>query len=257
MFRCLAVVSLATLLLPVQGCQGSASAEPPVRVPTVVNEFPHDTEAFTQGLVFADGVLYESTGLTGKSELRRVDLTTGRVLRRRPLPPTDFGEGLTAFDTRLVQLTWQSGTGYVYDRDDFELTKVFRYDGEGWGLTQDGESLIMSDGSATLRFLDPQTYAVRRRLTVTAGGTPVRRLNELEYVNGVILANVFTDERIARIDPRSGEVTAWYDLSDLADSVPGDPTQDVLNGIAYDDRTGRLFVTGKRWPHIFQVKLPD
>lgn len=226
-------------------------ARPRVETATVVRRLPHDPEAFTQGLVFDRGALYESTGLYGRSELRRVDLSSGKVLQRRRLDDDDFGEGLTAHDGRLIQLTWKSGTGYVYDRDSFRLLRRFRYETEGWGLTTDGHHLIMSDGSAVLSFLDPATFAVRRRVMVTAGGRPVERLNELEYVHGAVYANVWQTTRIARIDPATGRVDLWWDVAGI-----GEPARGVANGIAYDDATGRMYLTGKNWTALYEVRLP-
>lgn len=237
-----------------------ASAQPqagpvPVYAVTVVKRFPHDPAAFTQGLVVDGDALLEGTGLTGRSDLRRVDLNTGRVLKRRALPSDVFGEGVTLLNGRVYQLTWQSKTGYVYDRATFALLRTFRYDTEGWGLTHDGRSLIMSDGSSTLTYLNPGTFRVERRVNVTADGKPVTNLNELEYVGGDILANVWMTDRIARIEPKTGRVTAWYDVSALSAGIPNRTPDDVPNGIAYDARTERLFVTGKRWPLLFEVKL--
>ncbi len=220
----------------------------------VINAYPHDPAAFTQGLVYADGVLYESTGLYGRSSLRRVALETGEVLQRRDLPPEYFGEGLALFDGRLIQLTWQNNTGFVYDARSFEQLHVWEYPAEGWGLTHDGTHLIMSDGSAVLRFLDPYTFAVQREVLVTDGGRPVVRLNELEYVNGEVFANVWQTDWVVRIDPHTGRVLGWVDLSGLltADERQG---ADVLNGIAYDAGHNRLFVTGKLWPKLFEIAL--
>lgn len=221
---------------------------------TIVNVYPHDPDAFTQGLLYADGVLYESTGLYGRSSLRRVELTTGAVLQKRELSEEYFAEGLTLFGERLIQLTWQNRIGFIYDRATFEPMGTFTYSTEGWGITHDGRQLIMSDGSATLRFLDPDTFAVRREVMVTDGGRPVVQLNELEYVNGEILANVWQTDRIARIDAVTGRVLGWLDLSGLLSPEERQFT-DVLNGIAYDAETDRLFVTGKLWPKLFEIKL--
>ncbi|MDW8352179.1 MAG: glutaminyl-peptide cyclotransferase [Anaerolineae bacterium] len=221
---------------------------------TVVRTYPHDPEAFTQGLVYADGVLYESTGLYGRSSLRRVALETGAVLQRRDLSAEHFGEGLALFDGRLIQLTWQNNLGFVYDAQTFDLLRTWTYPTEGWGLTHDGTHLIMSDGSATLRFLDPRSFAVLRELPVTDGGQPVVRLNELEYVNGEVFANVWQTDWVARIDPRTGHVRGWIDLSGLL--TPEErQVADVLNGIAYDAQGDRLFVTGKLWPKLFEITL--
>ena len=220
----------------------------------VVNTFPHDPRAFTQGLVYTDGVLYESTGLKGFSSLRRVDLTTGDVLQRREVDPKYFAEGLALFGDRLIQLTWQENTGLVYDRASFEPVSEFSYPTEGWGLTHDGTQLIMSDGTPILRFLDPDSYQVVREVAVTFDGQPVQRLNELEYVNGQVWANIWQTDIVARIDPATGAVVGWIDLTDL---LPAEDREgvDVLNGIAYDPVGKRLFVTGKLWPKLFEVEI--
>jgi glutamine cyclotransferase len=233
----------------------SATHEDPTPVYSyeVVNAFPHDRRAFTQGLVYRDGFLYESTGLRGRSTLRRVELETGRVLERRLLLPPYFGEGLAILGDNIYQLTWTSGIGFVYDRESLKLTREFRYGLEGWGMTDDGKSLIVSDGSSTLYFWDPQTFTETRRLVVRDQGTRVERLNELEYIDGEIYANVWMQEKIARISPESGKVLSWIDLTGLLDSRNGD--EDVLNGIAWDAAGKRLFVTGKLWPKLFEIEL--
>lgn len=232
-----------------------AKAATPVLTVEVVKTYPHDKNAFTQGLVFENGALYEGTGLYGASELRRVDLETGRVLQRRALPATVFGEGLTAFDGRLVQLTWTSKTGFVYDPRSFELKATFSYPTEGWGLTHDGQHLILSDGTPSLYFLDPTTFKEVRRVKVTDAGQEVRNLNELEFVGGQVYANVWMTDRIARIDPKSGAVTAWIDVSEVVKRVPRGTPDDVLNGIAHNPADGRLYITGKRWPSLFEVRI--
>jgi glutamine cyclotransferase len=220
----------------------------------VVATYPHDREAFTQGLVYDDGVLYESTGLNGRSSLRKVNLQTGEVLQRRDLDPQYFAEGLALFNGQLIQLTWQSNKGFVYDKTTFEPLREWSYPTEGWGLTHDGKQLIMSDGSATLRFLNPETFAVEREVTVTDGEQPVVRLNELEYVNGEVFANVWQTDLVARVDPQTGRVLGWIDLSGLLSPAERQGA-DVLNGIAYDPAGDRLFVTGKLWPKLFEIKL--
>ena len=232
----------------------------PGRVPTydyeVVNVFPHDPSAYTQGLVFSEGVLFESTGLEGRSSLRRVELQTGKVLQKVDVPPFYFAEGLTLFGGKLYQLTWKAEKGFVYDPRTFQKTGEFTYAGEGWGLTHDADSLILSDGSNQLRFIDPNTYQVRRSVSVTDGGRPIHSLNELEYVKGEIYANVWHENRVARIDPRTGRVTGWIDLAGLLPaSERGGDTDAVLNGIAYDERGDRLFVTGKLWPKLFEIRI--
>jgi glutamine cyclotransferase len=220
----------------------------------VVNVYPHDPEAFTQGLVYRDGFLYESTGLNGRSSLRKVRLETGEVIQQRQVDAQYFGEGLADWGGKLIQLTWRSNVGFVYDRASFNLERTFAYVGEGWGLTHDDTRLIMSDGSSSLRFLDPATLQETGRLTVTDRGRPVGGLNELEVVRGEIYANVWQTDRIARIAPASGHVTGWIDLSGLL--PPSDQRGvDVLNGIAYDGEHDRLFVTGKLWPKLFEIAL--
>jgi len=220
----------------------------------VVNVYPHDVGAFTQGLVFDDGALYEGTGLYGQSSLRRVELETGTVLQSYNLSDEFFGEGVTVFGDKIVQLTWRSNKGFVYDKYSFDLLAEFSYPTEGWGITYDGSRLIMSDGSANLYFLDPVSFERIRQVEVRdveAGA--VANLNELEYVEGYVYANIWYDERIAVIDPGSGQVVRWIDLSGLRDLVS--PGADVLNGIAFDVEGDRLFVTGKRWSKLFEIDL--
>jgi len=221
----------------------------------VVETFPHDSQAFTQGLVFVNGILYEGTGLRGRSTLRRVELETGHILQVRDLQAQYFGEGVTIYDNNIIQLTWQSNIGFVYDKESFELLREFSYSTEGWGITYDGEHLIMSDGTSTLRFLDPNTFSEISRIEVYEGDNPVTRLNELEYIKGEIYANVWMTDNIARISPETGQVTGWIDLKGLL--TPEDYKQpvDVLNGIAFDKKNERLFVTGKLWPKLFEIEL--
>jgi glutamine cyclotransferase len=222
----------------------------------VLAGFPHDVNAYTQGLVLIDGTLYEGTGVRGDSELRRVDIGTGMVQQWRALDEEHFGEGIVVFGDRIYQLTWRSGTCFVYDRETFDVVRAFVYDGEGWGLTTDGERLIMSDGGSRLTFRDPETFAETGSVEVRDGGLPVRYLNELEYVDGEVWANVYTTDRIVRIDPATGEVTGWIDLTGLLPA--GSPRAEgagVLNGIAWDPQTGRLLVTGKNWPLLFEIEL--
>ena len=221
----------------------------------IVNVYPHDPEAFTQGLIYQDGCLYESTGLYGRSSLRQVELSTGKVLRSRLMPIFYFGEGLAAWGDHLIQLTWKSHTGFVYDRDNFQTLSTFSYSGEGWGITRVASSLVMSDGSDTLRFLDPNTLEETRVLKVHDGLHPVRELNELEYIKGEIFANVWRTNLIARISPETGEVLGWVDLTGLRGSLDSAGKEDVLNGIAYDARNDRIFVTGKLWPKLFEIQL--
>jgi len=237
------------------------SAEPttqkkpiPLYTYRVVRTYPHDPRAFTQGLVYYNGYLYEGTGLEGQSSLRKVELRTGRVLQIKTLAPELFGEGITLWQNKIYQLTWRNGICLVHDRDSFHAITEFRYPGEGWGLTHDGKHLIMSDGSDTLTFRDPDTFAVVKRLQVKAEGAPVRNLNELEYVEGEIYANVWQTDMIARISPTTGEVVGWIDLSGLLSESEAH-NADVLNGIAYDPKEKRLFVTGKLWPQLFEIEL--
>ena len=220
----------------------------------VVNVYPHDASAFTQGLQYLDGYFYEGTGLNGRSSIRKVTLETGKVLQQRTVPGEFFGEGITVWKNDLFELTWQSHVAFVYDRATFEPKKRFTYPGEGWGLTSDGTNLIMSDGTDELRVLDPVTFAEKRRIKVTAGGIPLRNLNELEYMKGEILANIWMTDYVARVAPDSGRVTAYIDLRGLLTATERANT-DVLNGIAYDAKQDRLFVTGKLWPKLFEIKL--
>jgi glutaminyl-peptide cyclotransferase len=239
---------------------GAAVGQPPgagglpVYGYTIQHAYPHDPNAFTQGLQYVDGVLYEGTGLNGRSSIRKVKLETGEVLQQRAVPAAHFGEGIVVWKSELIELTWQSQIAFVYDLATFAPTRTFKYAGEGWGLTHDGEHLIMSDGSPQLRVLDPATFAERRRIDVTAGGAPVRNLNELEFVNGEILANIWQTDYIARVSPESGRVTGWIDLSGLLSAAEHRHT-DVLNGIAYDAKHRRLFVTGKLWPTLFEITI--
>jgi glutamine cyclotransferase len=229
------------------------SASAPVWRHTVVRAYPHDPDAFTQGLVYRDGVLYESTGLNGRSTLRRVALETGKVLQRISVDRQYFAEGLAAWGPNLIQLTWNTNVGFVYDRASLRLLRTWTYAGEGWGLADDGRQLVMSDGSSTLRFLSPDTFAVTRRVSVVDGATPVDRLNELEVIDGLVYANVWTTSRIAIVQPADGRVAAWLDLSSLA---PQRASADaVLNGVAYDAGSRRLFVTGKLWPQLFEIRV--
>ena len=221
----------------------------------IVNTYPHDPRAFTQGLVFADGILYEGTGLRGQSSLRKVDLETGNILRVRQLAAHFFGEGITIYGNRVIQLTWRAKVGFVYDIHTFQLLDTFNYPTEGWGITHDGKSLIMSDGTSTLYFLDPQTFQEVHRLEVHTRDGPVSRLNELEYVQGEIYANVWKTDRIAKISPETGEVVGWIDLEGLLRPTDRNRRIDVLNGIAYDVKNDRLFVTGKLWPKLFEIEL--
>ena len=245
-----AVLSIAAVYLMATSAVPSA----PVDGYQIVHVYPHDPSAYTQGLVYMDGHLYESTGLNGKSSVRMVDLASGQVLQRYDLPAKYFGEGLTIWDGNLIQLTWTSGLGFVYDSFSFALRRTFHYKGEGWGLTHDAKALILSDGSAVLHFLDPSSFREVRRISVVDDkGKPVSNLNELEYVRGEIYANVWQTDRIVRISPRTGKVLGWIDLTGLMEK-PADPDA-VLNGIAYDAKGDRLFVTGKLWPKLFEIRV--
>lgn len=249
----LAVFTFGLILATGAGLR--AVAEVPVQGFEVVKAYPHDDDAFTEGLFFHDGDLYESTGLY-PSFIRQVRLETGEVLRQRDLPTIYFGEGSTALNGKLYNLTWRNQIGFIWKLDDFSALGGFSYTGEGWGLTNDGARLIMSDGTDQIRFLDPETLAETGRIHVKADGQPLDQINELEWVDGELLANIWQDSRIARIDPATGQVKAFIDLSSLVPNAPGmDPNDDVLNGIAWDAAGKRLFVTGKRWPQLFEIRL--
>jgi glutaminyl-peptide cyclotransferase len=226
----------------------------PVLSYEVVNTFPHDPAAFTQGLIYRDGHLFESTGLKGQSSLRKVKLETGAVVERRVVDKRYFAEGLTDWGNRLLQLTWETSIGFIYDVSTFEPVGTFTYTGEGWGLTHDSSRLIMSDGTSALRFLDPSTQREIGRITVKDGDRPIERLNELEFIKGEVYANVWLTDRIAIISPATGRVTAWLDLVGLRRG-PAQPGNDVLNGIAYDAQRDRLFVTGKLWPTLYEIRV--
>jgi len=222
----------------------------------VVHTFHHDPDAFTQGLFYLDGVLYEGTGLNGESTIRKVKLETGEVLQKRDIPDLYFGEGIVNWKDRLLEITWQAQLGFIYDLSSFAPKGQFGYPGAGWGLTQDGKRIFMSDGSAQIRFWDPETLKETGRITVTADGQPVAELNELEWVKGEIYANIWQTDRIARINPTNGKVTGWIDLRGLLSPQDYIPQRtDVLNGIAYDAQRDRLFVTGKRWPKLFEIRV--
>jgi glutamine cyclotransferase len=239
-----------------QAAPAAAEARPPVVVPTVVARFPHDREAFTEGLIWHGGALYESVGLEGRSDVRRVELATGKVVKRAVIPPAQFGEGLAAWKDQLVSLTWHDGIAHRWAAATLRPLGTARYSGEGWGLTSDRTALIRSDGSATLTFHDPVTLAVKRTLKVTYMGQPVDQLNELEWVEGTILANVWHQPMIVRIDPASGRVTQVIDLRAIVAEVGARDPEAVANGIAWDAAERRLFVTGKRWPTLFEIRLP-
>ena len=249
------VAALGTVLIsPPERIQTRPAARAPVAKGRVVHVYPHDAEAFTQGLVYLDGFLFEGTGLNGRSTIRRVRLENGEVLQIQSIDSQYFGEGIAVKGETIYELTWQSEIGFLYDRTTFKRKGTFNYRGEGWGLTHDGQRLIMSDGSAFLRFLDPVTQKELSRIQVKDGGTPVGNLNELEYVKGEILANVWQTERIARISPKTGAVIGWIELTGLLTPREAQAA-DVMNGIAYDAAGDRLFVTGKLWPKLFQIEI--
>lgn len=220
----------------------------------VVHTYPHDPQAFTEGLFYLNGYLYESTGINGQSSVRKVKLETGEVLQKRDVPEAYFGEGIINWKDRLLQLTWKNQVGFIYDLATFSLRGQFQYPGEGWSLTQDGKRIIMSDGTPELRFLDPATLRETGRITVTDAAGPVKDINELEWVKGEIYANIWQTRRIVRISPSTGKVVGWIDLSGLLSPAEESQT-DVMNGIAYDSKGDRLFVTGKYWPKLFQIRL--
>jgi glutamine cyclotransferase len=256
---CLQVGGSFSLPVAAKIVQGQRSFPTPSRVPVysyeVVHTYPHDRAAFTQGLVYEQDAFFESTGLYGSSSLRKVELQTGNVLKKIDVPAQYFAEGLALYQGQAIQLTWQTRIGFVYNQETFQEVGRFNYTTEGWGLTHDGTSLIMSDGTDQIRFLDPQTYQVRRTIRVQDRNVGVQRLNELEYIEGEIWANVWLTDRIVRFSPDSGRVSGWIDLTGLLPASDRLPTTDVLNGIAYDAATKRLFVTGKNWPKLFEIRL--
>lgn len=231
------------------------SPSPPSLQWRIANTYPHDAGAFTQGMVYDGGFLYESTGLNGGSTLRKVELKTGKVLNISRLPYDCFGEGLALWRTSLVQLTWRSGRAFVYDKETFAKQKEHSYRGEGWGITENGTSLIMSDGTSILRFLSPDTFTEERRIEVRDHDEPVANLNELEYVKGEIFANIWREDRVARVSPETGEVLGWIDFGPLRNELSPMQRVDVLNGMAYDPENDRLYVTGKLWPKLFEIEL--
>lgn len=231
------------------------AADAPVYGYRVIHVYPHDPGAFTQGLIYLGGFLYESTGQKGQSSLRRVKLETGAVLQKVDVPDQYFAEGLTDWKSNLIQLTWKSGMGFVYDRATFQQKSTFVYGGEGWGLTHDAVRLIQSDGSNTLRFLDPVSLRQTGTLAVADGNAPVQELNELEYIKGEVWANVWETDRIVVISPKTGAVLRWIDLAGILPERDRTGREDVLNGIAYDAAGDRIFVTGKWWPKLFEIKL--
>lgn len=262
MIRLRSLIGLLAGIALVLGVASVAAQSPastptaPIRQFEIVAQHPHDTTAFTEGLVYIDGQLFEGTGLKGASELRRVDLDTGEVLQRHTLADQYFGEGVAVLGDKIYQLTWKSGTAFIYDRETFQQIGTFSYDTEGWGLTTDGSSLIMSDGTDQISFRDSETFAVTRTISVRDGDLPIANLNELEYIDGAIWANVWTTNLIARIDPQTGTVIDWLDLTALQQQMlEQDGSIDVLNGIAWNQEAGTVLVTGKWWPALFEIKL--
>lgn len=251
------ITSLLVLFALLLASSAYAQSSIPIYGYKVVHTYPHDTSAYTEGLFYLDGYLYESTGTEGESTIRKMDLATGKVLQKVDLPPPDYGEGIVAWKNKLIQLTWQSQRGYVYDLHSFKRLSSFTYPGEGWALTADSRRIYMSDGTATIRVLDPETLKQVDKIEVTAMGRPLINLNELEWVKGQLYANVWLTQNIVQIDPASGKVVGVINLTGLAPDPQTltDASNDVLNGIAYDAKHDRLFVTGKRWPSIFEIKL--
>jgi glutamine cyclotransferase len=237
------------------GAGANPSPELPVYTYEIVNAWQHDSAAFTQGLVFHNGYLYESTGQFGLSSLRKVDLTTGKVLQKVDVPEQFFAEGMTVLNGKVFQLTWTDKLGFIYDVNSFNKIGEFKYASEGWGLTNDGRHLIISDGTNELRFLDPQTFAVTKTIKVFDQGKPLLNLNELEYIKGEIYANIWHSDKIVRIDPESAKILAWVDLSGLLPEAQRQNSEAVLNGIAYNKANDKLFVTGKLWSKIFEIRL--
>jgi glutaminyl-peptide cyclotransferase len=248
------LIVAAALALAACGPSTQASSIPEYGF-EVIHTYHHDPMAFTQGLFYLDGYLYEGTGLEAQSSVRKVKLETGEVLEKHDVPDQYFGEGIVNWKDHLLELTWTTHVGFIYDLANFAPKSQFNYPGEGWGLTQDGKRIIMSDGTSDLRFWDPETLREIGRVHVTADGQPVKDLNELEWVKGEVYANVWQTDRIARINPATGKVVGWIDLTNLLSPADRTDQTDVLNGIAYDARGDRLFVTGKKWPKLFEIKL--
>jgi glutamine cyclotransferase len=251
-------ILVVTIAIATYACAPVSQAGVPEYTFEVVHSYPHDRTAFTEGLFYLDGFLYESTGIEGASSVRKVRLETGEVVQRHDLPSAYFGEGIIQWKDRLIQLTYKTEVGFVYNLSTFETERRFEYPGEGWAMTQDGKNIFMSDGTAQIRIWDPETLQELRRITVTDQGQPVPNVNELESVKGEIYANIWETDRIARIDPATGRVVGWIDLAGLLspnERLAGPEGTDVLNGIAYDAKGNRLFVTGKRWPKLFEIRL--
>ncbi len=241
----------------IKSANANKSTDTPVYSYKVINTYPHSTDSFTQGLVFDEGTLYESTGLNGQSAVKIVDLETGKTVKSYDIADKYFGEGITVVGNKIIQLTWRAKKGFVYDKKTLKLLRTFKYDTQGWGITYDGKYIIMSDGSDVLYFMDPRTFKVKGTLDVYHENGKVGKLNELEYIDGEIYANIWGEEKIARINPKTGQVTAWIDLSGLLSKEDKKNRIDVLNGIAYDAENKRLYVTGKLWPKIFEIEVTE
>jgi glutamine cyclotransferase len=246
---------LSTLALCATLLESSCSAAAPVYGYKVVAKYPHSTSSYTEGFFYLNGLFYEGTGRNGHSQLLAIDPATGQPVQHIDLPPQYFGEGIVDWGPNIYEWTWQTHTGFVYDRFSMRLIKQFKYTGEGWGMTRTDQEIITSDGTSTLRFRNPETFAETRHIIVKDGSHPIEQLNELEYIKGEIYANVWHSDRIARISPRDGHVIAWIDLTGLLPADQMIDPESVLNGIAYDAQKDRLFVTGKQWPAIFEIKI--
>lgn len=256
LFTAIAITFFFNAFTSAQSSSPSPTNATPVYGYKIITAYPHDTNSFTQGLIYKDNFLYESTGGYGKSSLRRIDLSSGQLSGFHRLPPQLFGEGIDCYENKIIQLTWKSKIGFIYDKNTFKSLGTFEYATQGWGVTNDGEKVIMSDGSSTLYFLEPNLFTEIGRIHVYDTSGPVSNLNELEYVHGEIYANIWKTDKIARIDPDTGRITGWIDLTGLLGKTnPKKPKAGVLNGIAYDLENNRLFVTGKLWPRLFEIKL--
>jgi glutamine cyclotransferase len=252
---CLCLVTFDCQSAPTRTSEKSGKQPVPISGYEVLQVFPHDRDAFTQGLVIHDGKFLESTGEVGRSSLRRIEIETGKVIQKVDVPPPYFAEGITLLKGKVYQLTWQHQIGFIYDAWTFEKIGQFNYTGEGWGLANDGVSLILSDGSNHIRFLDPDNFQVKKTIAVVDGARPIEEINELEFIKGEIYANIWHADRVARINPETGSVVGWIDLRGLLARGEVEDEEAVLNGMAYDEASGRLFVTGKLWPKIFEIRL--
>ena len=247
--------SIAPLLIVIAALASCGKSAPDTLTYQIVSTRPHDSTAYTQGLQLVDGRLFESSGQYGESALREIDPADGKVLRKRPLAKSVYGEGMTILGKEMFVLTWKENTAYVFDLETFKPLHTFTYKGEGWGLTNDGKQLIMSDGTSELRFINPKDFSVTHTLTVKDGNSSVKELNELEMIDGQIFANIYQSDKVARISPETGQVTGWLDLRGLKNQLTPKGRADVLNGIASDPSTGHLLVTGKYWPQMFEIKI--